>query len=130
LNLKSKGNWVSCHIGPPDGYDVGGIDPSSIQITQISINGVDSILDPPISVAPGAPLKAGDKKLKVKFIRYDKSNPDNPQSLTKVLTDLLAGETGKFYQATLTVQGAADGQSFEGTDTIKVKNANGKKGKK
>jgi enterochelin esterase-like enzyme len=44
LNLKSNGNWVTCHIQLPGDYSAADIDPSTVVLNKI--NGVT--LDPPI----------------------------------------------------------------------------------
>jgi len=56
LNLDTKGNWITCHIELPSGYDVNDVD-----VETIRLNGVIPAELPPKG--------AGNKKLTVKFDR-------------------------------------------------------------
>ena len=114
LNLGSNGNWVSCRIGLPDGYEVKDIDPDSICIT--AIDGVGIV---PFCRDPGSPSSSG-RTLMVKFSRG---------TLSALLT-----EAGVSDSVMLTVSGAGvagtEAFAFSGDDTIKVKAAKEKKEKK
>ena len=117
LNLGSNGNWVSCRIGLPDGYDVKDVDLDSICIT--AIDGDGTVLGLPVCRDPGSPSSAG-RTLMVKFSR---------EALATVLTG-----AGVSDSVTLTVSGAGvagtEAFAFSGDDTIKVKAAKEKKDKK
>lgn len=117
LNLGSNGNWVSCRIGLPDGYDVKDVDLDSICIT--AIDGDGTVLGLPVCRDPGSPSSAG-RTLMVKFSR---------EALATVLTG-----AGVSDSVTLTVSGAGvagtEAFAFAGDDTIKVKAAKEKKDKK
>lgn len=83
LNLGSKGNWVTCLIEIP-GYDIKGIDPASVKVTQFVIDG--NPVDVDIPVDPSAPYDFGTNKLMVKFKRYNKANGDDPASFVGALS--------------------------------------------
>jgi len=128
LNLGSRGRWVTCLIDLPDGFDENDIVLETVKISRIEIAAlaIDEAVD--IPVAPGAPwnvaLVDGKQVLKVKFPRYDKKNPGNPQSLIGKLRELLtaAGADRGFYQVTLTVDvQLASLEQFTGTDEIRIK---------
>jgi hypothetical protein len=128
LNLRSRGRWVTCRIDLPEGLDESDIDIDSIQITNISVLGMDYSLWPPIERAQGSPWGVQDDgRLMVKFIRYDKNGPRNAQSLVYNIWDILEEESPGFYQVTVTVTGMVNdtGLYFQGNDTFRVK-----KGKK
>lgn len=97
LNLASKGKWITCYIGLPEGHDVADIDPSTV------------LLDGTIQ-AELKPTEIGDydedgtADLMVKFSRAG------------VGASLSAGDEVK-----LTITGELlDGTPFEGSDTIRV----------
>jgi hypothetical protein len=116
LNLGSNGNWVSCRIGLPDGYEVKDVDLDSICIT--AIDGDGAVPGLPICRDPGSPSSAG-RTLMVKFSRG---------ALASALTDAGASDS-----VTLTVSGAGiagiEAFKFSGNDTIKIKAAKEKKEK-
>ena len=127
LNLGSKGRWVTCIIDLPEETDENQIDLATVKISRIEIPTllIDELVEMP--VAPGAPWSVepldGKQVLKVKFLRYDKANPTNLQSLIGKLKDLLAtanAAAGR-YQVTLTVDMFTPSGQFSGTDTIRVK---------
>lgn len=97
LNLQSKGEWITCYIWLPEGYDVADIDPESILL-----NG---------QVVPdwGRVDETG-QMLIVKF------NSSEVQDILEV------GEVELTISGELT-----DGTKFEGTDTITVIDKGGKK---
>ena len=91
LNLKSRGNWVTCHIWLPLEYDVSDIDPASI------------LLEGAIQ-AEWKWFKVEDQSVMVKFSRsqlQDRLHPAESVELTV---------TGQL----------ADGTPFEGTHIIRV----------
>jgi hypothetical protein len=124
LDLKSKGNWVTCKLTLPTGYEEKDIDPESIQIIRIMapIAGVDAAVG--IFRAPGTPWQANDNYFQVKFLRYDKNSPDNTQSLYAVLTNLLPppGSKKVTHQVFVSVlaQLKTTGEWLEGTGTFNV----------
>jgi len=128
LNLGSKGNWVTCLIQIP-GYDIQGIDPSSIVITQFEING--TTYDVNIPVDGNAPHAfTNNDKLMVKFVRYNKTTPDDPESLVGVLSDLLpAGPSHGKVPVTAIVQATHTDGTFSGEVTFQVIVPKAKKGK-
>ncbi len=125
LNLSSHGRWVGCHIDLPSGMDENDIDADSVKIVKISIpsEGIDQ--DVEILRAPGSPWSVevvdGKMVMKVKFPRYDKTDPRNTGSLIGAFKNIL--KTPGVYQAVLTVQGQLKSsvQNFSGTDGIRVK---------
>ena len=108
LNLESNGEWLTAYIELPEGYDVGDINVSTINL-------LDSI-----PVDPTAPATIGDcdgdgiSDLMVKFNR------------TAVIIylgteDVTEDETGTDYYEESTITGElTDGTPFEGSDTIRV----------
>ena len=134
LNLDSKGNWASCKIRLPEGYSEKDIDPDSVKITRIQVpvtGGVPIDQNVAIFRAPGSPSSADGSSLNVKFLRYDKSNPANLQSLAGEFTSILpaAGKQKATYTATLTVQAQlkTTGEWFEATTGMAVMVAKAKK---
>lgn len=93
LNLASEGNWITCIIRLPDGYDVADVDPTTIKLN-------DEIS--PVS------RKINQKKqnLLVKFDRFD-------------IEQMLDGVTENPVELSVTGQ-LADGTFFEGSDTITI----------
>jgi hypothetical protein len=127
LNLRSKGNWVTCLIQIP-GYPIEGIDPSSIVITQFEINGTPYPVNVPVD--DNAPMDLGTDKLMVKFVRYDKGNPTDPESFVGALSPLLPpGSSSGKVDVTATVQATHDAGTFSGEATFQVIVPKEKKGK-
>lgn len=123
LNLASKGNWVTAAITPPEGYDASDIDPASVRITGIQYNDTPIEMAGPISIASGAPHDVSSGKLIVKFLRYDKNNQSNPQSLHGVLSSAFpSGAEKATYTVSLTIEGQmlSTGQFFSGTGNLTV----------
>ncbi len=127
LDLKSKGNWVLSKLSLPAGYTAKDIDPDSVEITrlQATVSGGTPV-DASVSIfrAPGSPSSTSKDHLDVRFLRYDKGNPGNPQSLNAVLTGILPAPGVKKVDyavtATLLAQLKTTGEWFEGTGTFKV----------
>jgi len=103
LNLRSKGNWITCFVELPEGYNVADIDASTMML-----NGT-------IPVDPSAPTAIGD---------YD--NDDVPDLMVKfdraaVVQYVLDHVPNKKTFVTLTITGKLkDGTAFQGSDTIKI----------
>ena len=118
---------MTCIIDLPEGADENDIDLETVKISRIEIPAlsIDALVEMP--VAPGAPWSVepldGKQVLKVKFLRYDKANSTNPQSLIGKLRELLgavSADPGR-YQVTLTVDMLTSLGQFSGTDTIRIK---------
>jgi hypothetical protein len=130
LNMKSKGNWVSCRIDFAEGYKGGDADVSSIKIVRLEIPGFTPV-DYDIFRAPGSPVTIGPGRLMVKFWNYDKANPDNPQSLSKQLSAMLDDAGKGKYDVTATVmlrmkEGPHKGEWLAGTATFDALKPTGK----
>ena len=122
LNIKSKGNWVSCHIALAVGYKATEIDIASIRITRLEIPGVAPI-DYDIFRAPSSPLSVNLYGLNLKFLNYDRANPVNPQSLNWQLSTMLTDAQKGKYEVTATVllrmkDGLHKGEWLSGTATF------------
>jgi hypothetical protein len=95
LNLGSKGNWVTCLIQIP-GQDVGKIDPTSVEITNFNYENADHFLDIPIPVDLEAPYAVtSDGRLMVKFVRYNRTTPEDEGSMVGALSLLLPSGPSK-----------------------------------
>jgi len=109
LNLRSMGEWITCYIELPEGYNVSDIDIYSIRLNDTFP--VNLLPKPPVPV----PTEIGDydndaiPDLMVKFNRTE-------------LTSHIYHTLGiKCDNVTLTVSGElSDGALFEGSDTIRV----------
>ena len=95
LNLKSKGNWITCFIWLPEGYNVTQIDPSTIMLN-------DTV------PAQAQPVSTGDSHMMVKFDRA-------------MIQELILSQGIKRGSVNLTVVlQLYDGPMFEGSDNIRV----------
>ena len=113
LNLKSKGNWITCRIELPEGYKA-----SDINRTTIILNGsvpVDPfwVDEPQDFLIPLLPVFAGSharddgvSRLMVKFNRTAVEEFIIAQGIT-------CGDVA------LTITGEVDGEHFEGSDIIR-----------
>ncbi|HEY3277761.1 MAG TPA: hypothetical protein VGJ94_14180 [Syntrophorhabdaceae bacterium] len=127
LNLAAKGNWVSCKISLPEGHSERDIDADTVQITRIQapVPG-GAPVDAAVAIfrAPGSPASADSNRLHVKFLRYDKNVPNNPQSLNAALLGLLpaSGQHKAIYQVTVTVRAqlTTTEEWFEGTGSFQA----------
>ena len=100
LNLKSKGNWITCYIELPEGYDV----------NQIDVNTVTLSVEGPTSIeAALSPTEVGD---------YDNDTiPDLMVKFDRGAVQDVASEGSE----EMTVGGfLTDGTAFQGTDTVLV----------
>jgi len=107
LNLKSKGEWITCYIELPEGYNVSDIDIYSLRLNDTLP--VSLLPNPPVPV----PTEIGD---------YDIDGiPDLMVKFNRTLVSELLLSKGIMYgNVTLTIAGEVDGTPFEGTDVIKV----------
>lgn len=101
LNLASNGRWITAHIEMPNGYSASEVDLSSIRI-----NGV-------VPIDPTCTPEIGISDLTVKFDRLAVA------SLLENAANLIE-DTGKFYQAQLTVSGTISGNPFSSMCTLRV----------
>jgi predicted secreted protein len=102
LNLKSKGQWITCYIELPKGYDV-----HDINITSIKLNDTISVVSKPTNI--GDYNHNGVPDLMVKFDREAASNLIlanwKPNSRSETITLTLTGMLN-------------DGIPFRGSNTI------------
>ncbi|MFZ7136958.1 MAG: hypothetical protein ACOWW1_00850 [archaeon] len=97
LNLKSKGKWIMAHI------EITGANASDVDVSSIRLEGV---IEPETS-------EIGDEgKLIIKFNRTEVQNyiKDNYET------------SNKFSNIQLTISGKIDGQTFQDSNNIKIKN--------
>jgi len=103
LNLMSKGRWIAAYIELPEGYDVAGIDASTILLN-------DAIPAESRPIAIGDYDSDGIPDLVLKF--------DRAEVIEYILN---SGITDKFMRVTLTITGKLnDGTPFQGSNTIRV----------
>lgn len=108
LNLKSRGNWITCYIELPEGYD-----PVDIDVSTVMLNETMGVEPSPFNV--GDYDGNGVPDLMVKFDRAEVE----AYILTIHDIELLLEE--KSLYTTLTVTGELnDGTQFEGSDAIRV----------
>ena len=116
LNLSSKGNYVSINIALPSDFAEADIDPDSLMITAIEVEGVGSVEGLAILRAPDSPYGVNSGTLRVKFCRSTKKAPSEDQSITWQLEQLMAGQNKGKYNATLTLEASVNGDptKFQG----------------
>lgn len=102
LNLKSKGNWITCYIELPEGYDVDDIDVGSILL--------EHLLE----------VQHSDVQDDVLMVKFDRK--DVIAYIELVLEIELPADVTLMVTGELT-----DGTPFEGSDTIRVIEEGGKK---
>ena len=102
LNLKSRGEWITCYIELPEGYDVGGI-----HVPSVKLNNTISVDLASTSIGDYDNDEVPD--LTVKFSRTE---------LTAYIYHVLGIKHGN---VTLTISGRLfDGKQFEGRHIIRV----------
>jgi len=108
LNLRSKGKWITCYIELPEGYDVNGIN-----VSTILLNGTVPAELHPTEV--GDYDGDGVPDLMVKFDRAEVTSYILANvNMTKLIEE-------KFMTITLTITGELDdGTPFQGSDTITI----------
>jgi DNA-binding beta-propeller fold protein YncE len=100
LNLKSKGNWITCYIELPEGHDVNQIDVNTVTL---SVEGATPI------AAALSPTEVGD---------YD--SDDIPDLMVKFDRGAVQ-DVVPVGSMEMTVTGSlTDGTQFQGTDTVLV----------
>jgi Tol biopolymer transport system component len=109
LNLRSKGNWITCFVELPGGYDVADIDVSTMML-----NGT-------IPVDPSAPTAIGDYDndgVPDLMVKFDRAAVQAYILANVNMTELI--EEG-FMTVTLTITGYLnDGPPFQGSNTVKI----------
>lgn len=100
LNLKSKGNWITCYIELPEGYDVNQIDVNTVTLSVGSATPIAAEL---------SPTEVGD---------YDNDTiPDLMVKFDRGAVQSVASEGSE----EMTVGGSlTDGTAFQRTDTVLV----------
>jgi hypothetical protein len=111
LNLKSRGQWITCYIGLPEGYNV-----SDINRATILLNGTIPVapfwVDKPLESVIGDYNNDTVPDLMVKF---------NRTQVISYIIKSLGFEPINFTEVTLTVAGELyDGTQFEGSEVIRV----------
>ena len=121
LNLGSGGQWITAYIELPDGYDVAGINASSVLLN----GAVSAVTDP----------KYGFVKDKSEYLK-DRDGDGIPERMLKFDRKKVEGILKAGDQVTVTFTGkvgynngiSSDLASFEGSDLIKVIEKSSKKG--
>ena len=121
LNLGSGGQWITAYIELPDGYDVAGIDASSVLLNGV----VSAVTDP----------KYGFVKDKSEYL-MDRDGDGIPERMLKFDRGTVEGILKAGDQVKVTFTGKVEYEneigsskaSFEGSDLIKVIEKSSKKG--
>ncbi len=109
LNLKSKGQWVTCYIELPEAYNV-----SDIDVSTVMLNGTIPVSLLEVPAPQPVPTEVGDydndaiPDLMVKFPRAE------------VASWIYSGLGIQYGNVILPITGEVDGTPFEGACTIKV----------
>ncbi|MDH5451100.1 MAG: hypothetical protein OEX77_09455 [Candidatus Bathyarchaeota archaeon] len=113
LNLKSKGNWITCRIELPESYKASDIDRTtimlngSIPVDPFWVNGPQDFVIPLLLVFAGSRARNdGVSHLMVKFNRT-------------VVGEFIVAQGITYGNVTLTITGEIDGELFEGSDIIR-----------
>jgi len=108
LNLRSKDEWITAYIEPPEGYDV-----AEINVSTLMLNGTIPAELAPIAIGDYDNDNFPDLMVKfdrAKVIQYILSNVDIIQLIEK-----------RFMTITLTITGCLNDRTlFQGSDTIKI----------
>jgi parallel beta-helix repeat protein len=108
LNLKSKGEWITCYIELPEDHNVSAIDISTVMLNDtIPVSLLDVPAPEPVPTEIGDYDSDGIPDLMVKFNRT-------------MVSELVLSEDTTYSSVTLTVKGEISGTPFEGTDIVKV----------
>ena len=104
LNVRSKGEWITCYVELPEGYN-----PEEIDATTILLNEtIQPILDPKYEFVTNSSEYLVDQNedgILERMVKFDKA---------EVMALPSVGET------TLTITGEVNGTPFEGSDSIRV----------
>jgi len=106
MNLKSKGQWITAYLQPPQGHNAEDIDATSILLNDT----IHPILDPKygfVTNPSGYLVDDNGDGILERMVRFDRA---------EVMALLSSGYT------TLAITGEVNGISFEGTDTIRLIN--------
>jgi len=113
LNLKSKGNWITCRIELPEGYKASDIDRTtimlngSIPVDPLWVDGPQDFVIPLLPVHAGSHARNdGVSHLTVKFNRT-------------AVEEFIVAQGITCGNVTLTITGEVDGEQFEGSDIIR-----------
>lgn len=113
LNLKSRGEWITCRIELPEGYNASDIDRTtimlngSIPVDPFWVDTPDESLVPLLmGFARSQARDGGVSHLMVKFNRT-------------AVREFVLAQGITFGNVTLTVTGEVDGEQFEGSDIIR-----------
>jgi hypothetical protein len=104
LNLRSKGNWITCFVELPGGHDVADIDVSTMML-----NGTV-----PAELSPTAIGDYNSDDTPDLMVKFDRA------TVVEYILDNVPVE-GRFMTVTLTITGKLyDGTPFQGSDTIRI----------
>jgi len=113
LNLKSKGNWITCRIELPEGYKASDIDRTtimlngSIPVDPFWVDESQDFVIPLLLVFAGSHARdEGVSRLMVKFNRT-------------AVEEFIVAQGITCGNVTLTITGEVDGELFEGIDVIR-----------
>jgi hypothetical protein len=113
LNLKSKGNWITCRIELPEGYKASDIDRTtimlngSIPVDPFWVDGPQDFMIPLLQVHAGSHARNYNvSHLMAKFNRT-------------TVEELILAQGITFGNVTLTITGEVNGEQFEGSDIIR-----------
>jgi len=113
LNTKSNGRWITVYIELPEGYSPADIDVSTIRLDGVVLSETNTkygfVKDPEVKDRDGD----GIPELMVKFSR---------DAVIAHIQDTYGSTGSKFSDVTLTLTGEVAGTTFQGSDTIRVKN--------
>jgi hypothetical protein len=110
INLKSEGNWITCIIELPSGYNVSHINASSVLLE----GNLSPVLDPKYGFVSNESEYISDDDNdgnKERMFKFDR------QKVQELLSDVENKETVE-----LTITGKVNSTTFTGSDTVKVIN--------
>jgi hypothetical protein len=110
INLKSEGNWITCFIELPDGYNA-----SQINASSVLMNG---------NLSPVLDTKYGFVSNESEYLTDDDSDGRLERMFKfdrSEVQDLLSDAENKEW-VELTITGKVNGSNFEGSDTVRVIN--------
>jgi hypothetical protein len=113
LNITSQGNYLTVDINLPNDLNEEDIDLDSLVITKIEVTDV-GVLEGLNILPANAPSGVDSGVYRVKFYRSTKKAPGEDQSISWQLQQLLTGQNKGKYPATITLEGSANGTTFQG----------------